>query len=51
MSLEKLTARILLDIIQSLPVLSWYTQEFLLKCVNIHRAIEGADTIVDFNGV
>lgn len=35
----------------SLSVLCWYTQEFLLKHVNIHPAIEGAVTIVDFNVV
>lgn len=36
---------------QSLTALCWYTQEFLLKHVNIHPAVEGAVTIVDFNGV
>lgn len=36
---------------QSLAVLCWYTQEFLLKHVNILPTIEGAVTIVDFNGV
>lgn len=51
MLLKKGMVWVLLDIMQSLTVLCWYTQEFLLKRVNIHPAIESAVTIVDFNGV